>query len=600
MRVGTSDLQKTEAVTGSAAPARPVSFDGLAGMYHAASGEIAVLMISPWGFEELCSRITYRVLGERLAALGYPCLRFDLPGTGHSAHASSAIDDEGAWCKATRAAYDHLRHLTGAQKILVVGQGLGGLLAAELAQERPVASLVLLAPALQGRGYLREVAAWTAMTKGEFKVGSADGPLNGFMSAGFVLSAATVNEIRQLKPLGSLAPVVERVFLARRPDNAGDARLAEAFLAGGLTIDSTDFVDHADYVSSPIFGSMPLDTLEKVVSWVDTHFPLSSDAPALPASNPAVARIVGEGYAEELVRFGPSDMFFAAFSTPAQGPVPRTAVLILNAGADHSVGWGRYSVDLARDIAQSGFAAMRIDLAGIGETPLWPGQEQPVMYSLRANDDVRYAIDWMAAHAGIERVVLLGRCSGGYPALISAVADTRVAASIMINVRKLHWEPDEDILKAILEPVEPIETYRQNMRSTRQFKRILAGELKLSTILRKVSKTLLAITARKISPLLGDRSRHNRIIRIVRERLQVLTARRVPVAFIFSEGDPGLHDLYSWAGADTAKLGGYPNVEVHVIAGADHNLTPLPARAQATDIISRFLKQRVVPISGEI
>jgi alpha-beta hydrolase superfamily lysophospholipase len=329
------------------------------------------------------------------------------------------------------------------------------------------------------------------------------------------------------------------------------------------------------------------------LSWIGAHFPVGSDASALPASADMSAQIVGEGYAENLVRFGPSDMFFGAFTSPTQGPVPKTAVLILNAGADHSIGWGRYSVELARDIARNGFAAMRIDLAGIGETPLWPGQEQPVMYSLRANDDVRYAIDWMTAHAGIERVVLLGRCSGGYPALISAVADTRVAASIMINVRKLHWEPDEDILKAILEPVEPIETYRQNMRSTRQFKRILAGELKLSTILRKVSKTLLAVAARKLSPLLGDRSRHNRITRIVRERLQVLTARRVPVALMFSEGDPGLHDLYSWAGADASKLAAYPNVEVHVIAGADHNLTPIPVRVHTTEIINHFLKQRV-------
>jgi alpha-beta hydrolase superfamily lysophospholipase len=593
MRVATNDLDNPEILTEPAPRARPVCFDGLAGLYHAAAGDIAVLLISPWGFEELCSRLTYRVLGERFAALGYPCLRFDLPGTGHSTYSSSEIDDEGAWRRALCSAYDHLRSLTQARKIVIVGQGLGGLLAADLAQQRSVDGLVLLAPALQGRGHLREIAAWTAMTKGEFKVSSTDGPPGGFMSAGFVLSAATVNEIRQLKPLGSLPAVVQQVFLARRPGNAGDAQLAEELSANGIAIEGIDFIDHAAYVDSPIFSVIPEDTLEKVLSWMGAHFPVTADLAVPTPPVPATARLEGDGYVEECVRFGPSDMLFGVFTAPTQGKDGKTAVLILNTGADHSVGWGRYSVDLARVFARQGFAAMRIDNAGIGETPLWHGQERPVMYSPRANDDVRCAIDWMVAKAGIERVVLLGRCSGGYPAFVSAVADTRVGASVVINLPKLHWEPGEDILKALRDPVEPIDTYSQGLRSTRHFKRILSGELKISTILRKLSKTLVAIAARKLAPLFGDRSRHHRIGRIVRERLQALTARKVPVALIYSAGDPGLHDLFGWAGPQGTKLAAHPNVELHVIEGADHNLSPLPVRAEVTDLIIRFMKDKV-------
>jgi alpha-beta hydrolase superfamily lysophospholipase len=584
MRVATNDLDNPESLAEPTALARPVCFDGLAGMYHAAAGDIAVLLISPWGFEELCSRLTYRVLGERLAALGYPCLRFDLPGTGHSTHSSSEIADEGAWRQAICTAHDHLRSLTQARKIVIVGQGLGGLLAADLAQKRSVDGLVLLAPALQGRGHLREIAAWTAMTKGEFKVSSTDGPPGGFMSAGFVLSAATVNEIRQLKPLRSLPAVVQQVFLARRPGNAGDAQLAEELSANGIAIDSIDFIDHAAYVDSPIFSVIPEDTLEKVLSWMGANFPVTADLAVPTPPVPATARLEGDGYAEEFVRFGPSDMLFGVFTAPTQGQGGKTAVLILNTGADHSVGWGRYSVDLARGFARQGFAAMRIDNAGIGETPLWHGQERPVMYSPRANDDVRCAIDWMVAEAGIERVVLLGRCSGGYPAFVSAVSDTRVGASVVINLPKLHWEPGEDVIKAIPRVI---------LTRAQQVERLLTGKIPLATVLRKLWSLSSEKADRMLAPVLGNRSRHYRFDRTVREGLQALTARNVPLMLLYSAGDPGHNNLIDWAGKGFAKLAPHPNVDVEIVEDADHNLTPLSTRDEVTDRILQFLRQQV-------
>lgn len=567
--------------------ARPVFFDGLAGMYHAATGTAAVLLVSPWGFEELSSRTAYRLIGERLAALGYPCLRFDLPGTGHSSGISSEINDEEAWRKATRAAFDHLQSLCNPREIIVIGQGPGGLLAGHLAQERPVGGLVLLAPASQGRAYLREVAAWTAMTKPEFKVSSTDGPQGGLMSAGFVLSAATANELKRLKLLDAPPPRARRTLLAKRPDNLGDAKLAEELAAKDVPMDTILFADHADYVSSPIFGSYPSETVDKVVAWLIRYFPVAAGA-TLP-DRPMPALLETETYRERLVRFGPEDMFFGALTTP-RDRAAKTALLLLNAGADHSVGWGRYSVDFAREMAREGFAVLRMDLAGIGETPLWPGQQQPVMYSLRANDDVACALDWLAAEAGIEKVALIGRCSGGYPALLSAVADERVVGSFMINVRKLHWDPDEDIYKAIREPVEPLDTYRKNLGSSRQLKRVLSGELPISTIVRRLSHTLAAIADKKLARLLRNRSKHYRIGRIVNERLQALKKRNVVVGFVFSQGDPGLIDLYGWAGPNAEKLSAYPNLKLAVIEDADHNLSPVPIRAEVTRTLLDLLR----------
>lgn len=572
--------------------ASPIAFDGIAGMYHPAKGRTAVLLISPWGFEELCSRMTYRILGEQLADLGYPCLRFDLPGTGHSALASADVADDDAWRKASSAAYDQLSLLSQAEDIIVVAQGVGALLAGHLAETKRVAGVVLLAPAAQGRGYLREVAAWTAMTKAEFRVGSSDGPPGGIMSAGFVMSAATVTEIKQLEPLSSLSNV-RRILLMTRPESAGDLRLLEELAAKGLATDSAVFADYADYVSSPTFALVPNASIDHILTWLVQHFPVDHSG-GTPDFHPLIdASMTGPDFRETLVRFGPNRMFFGALSMPRE-KAQSTAIVILNTAADHSIGWGRSAVDLARVLAPSGFPTLRIDQAGIGETPLWPDQHYPVMCDLRGNDDVACAINWLMAEAGIERVVLLGRCSGAYPAFLSAVADKRVTGCILINVRKLHWEPDEDILKAIHDPVEPIDTYRQNLRSTRQFKRLLSGELRVSTVLRKLVKTFAALAQRKLAPMLGNASRHTRISRIIRDRLQTLSMRRVPVAMIYSQGDPGLHDLFAWAGTGAAKIAAHPNVEVRIVEGADHNLSPLPVRAEVTEMITRFIQDTVM------
>ena len=201
------------------APAQPFVFDGLAGFFHAAAGDTAILLLSPWGYEELCSRKTYRILGEMLAARGYPTLRFDYPATGNSLGQSAELGDERAWRDATRRALEELRTLSAASRVIVIGQGIGGALAADLASETEMAGLVLLGPVSQGRGYLRELAAWTAMTKPTFLVDASDGPQGGLMAGGFVLSAATANEFRALNILKAPAPRASQILLVERPQS---------------------------------------------------------------------------------------------------------------------------------------------------------------------------------------------------------------------------------------------------------------------------------------------------------------------------------------------------------------------------------------------
>lgn len=186
--------------------------------------------------------------------------------------------------------------------------------------------------------------------------------------------------------------------------------------------------------------------------------------------------------------------------------------------------------------------------------------------------------------------MLVGRCSGAYEALLSTISDERVAGAFLINVRTLYWDPELDIYEVLREPIEPLDTFRKNLGNPDRLKRIISGELKISTIVRKLSRTLAAVADRKLAPLLRHGSKHYRLARIVRDRLNALQARKAGIAFVYSQGDPGLFDLYNWLGPNARNLSAYPNLHLSIIEGVDHNLTPLPARAQVTQALLDFLR----------
>ncbi|WP_193177190.1 alpha/beta fold hydrolase [Oricola nitratireducens] len=568
-------------------PAAPVTFEGLAGYFHAAAGKTAVLLLSPWGYEELCSRKTFRILGETLAAAGFPCLRFDYPGTGHSFGDSAAIDDDHAWRNGIRRALAELRALCNPARIVVMGQGIGGAFAGDLARDNEIDGLVLLAPVAQGRAYLRELAAWTAMTKPTFLVDASDGPEGGLMAGGFVLSAATANEFRALNLVKDWKPRTDKILLVERPDHPSDAKLADGLSANGLTPDRIPFAGYLDYISDPTLSIVPAGTVDRIVSWTAANFGPPQGARPAAAVSDLPSALKGENYEQTLLRFGPERMFFGALTTPA-GKREKTAVLFVNSGQDHSAGWGRMTVDFARALAGDGFASLRMDMAGIGESLHWPGQTGQVLYSDRQLEDVKAAIDWLAGEGGAQKIMLFGRCSGAYLAFVAAVADPRIAGAFILNPRRLVWDPDEDVDKAIREPIQTLDTYRRKMVDRKQFARVLSGELSPAVAASKVLRAATRVADRKLAPVLRGFSKHHRLASVVHQRLRTLRDRGVPLTMVFSEGDRGVLELKTWFGDDFGGLSPYRNTELFFIADADHNLTPPAARAELLGRLRTF------------
>jgi dienelactone hydrolase len=112
------------------------------------------------------------------------------------------------------------------------------------------------------------------------------------------------------------------------------------------------------------------------------------------------------------------------------GNSQRPAVVFLNAGMLHRVGPNRLHVRIARELARQGFASLRFDRSGIGDSP---PRTDGLSVQAAALGDVRDALDFLAAERSASSFVLVGLCSGADLAFRAALADERVVGTVLID-----------------------------------------------------------------------------------------------------------------------------------------------------------------------
>lgn len=547
-----------------AAAVRALAFDGCLGLLHPAPGDTAVLMCSPWGYEELCARRSWRRLAEAIAAAGAPCLRFDYPGTGDSLDPGRL--DLDAWIDAAERAAHALRQATGARRLILLGQGLGATVAA-LAARRigEAAGLVLMAPATSGRIHLRELAMWGSVVSASIRLPATDEPVG---VAGFVLAPQIAAGLKTTE-LAEAAPAIDTLLLAR-PGQEADARLAVALRARGAGVERIDYEGYDALLTDPTTAVFPAAAVQAVAAWIGARA-TPAPQPAAPTCEPVLQ---GPHFTETPVRFGGEAELFGVLCRPRGARRGRTVVM-LNSGYDPHAGWARAWTLQARALAERGIASLRIDAAGVGDSPARPGAPEQTLYSDAQLADARAATDWLHAE-GLGPVMLVGRCSGAYLGLDAAVADPRVQALVLVNPLRLVWRPGESVDEAIRSA--SLSHYRARALQPQTLGRILRGEVAVGRLaLRLLRRAVGGLAAREQAAL---RAR-------VHAKFAALRARKAEVALVYSEADDGLIELAAWFGRDGRDLGAYPNVRRADIAGADHNLTPAAARARLLEEVSR-------------
>ncbi len=563
----------------------PVTFAGTVGVFHPGSAPVGVLMLSPFGYEEMCCRTTWRALAEAAAAAGLPCLRFDLPGTGDALDVAAppGIDD---WRHAAAEAAGLLRAAAGVDRLILLGQGLGAALAAEVAGDvGSVDAVAYLAPAVDGRRHLRELGLWARVITDRIGIGRDPDDASGCAVAGFALPPERAAAIRGLDLLRrGAAPALPSLVVAR-PERPADAALAAHLLARGAEVAERPYDGYDRLAADPSVAVPPAGTIAAVVAWLSSRAALPGPAPAgRPGALPSAPPLSGPGFKERPLRFGPGDRLFGVLCRPAAAPAGR-AVVFVGSGRDPHVGLGRATVAQARALAARGIASLRFDPSGIGDSPPAAEDGREILYSEEQIDDVRAAIDVLAA-SGFGAVTLVGRCSGAHAAFHAALRDRRVERLAMVNLSRFVWDPREDVAESLRYGHRRLGDFGTVLWREGGWRRLLAGRLRVGAAGRHLARRSATAAALRLAPVLAL-SRSGRAWRDVRRGMAALAARRVPVALIYSADDPGLDELRRHFGPGGRDLAAYPEATLEIVADADHNFTHRASRDRLLAVLLR-------------
>lgn len=582
-------------------PVRPLCLAQTFAQLHPANGDIGVVICEPWGYEALCARRSLRILADRLAGLGYPVLRYDQPGSGDAVADAADIVSLAPLRDTLAEACDILRAATGARAVVLVGVGLGASLAIRQAEADPdgTAGLVLLAPVVKGRTWLREVQA-RAMMIGEL-TGVAPAPRDGeaLAIAGLPMSEGLAADIRGLDMSASaLAGDLPVLVLAR------EGRPAELALAASLCTGAESgqgiMAGYDEMMGDPTGAVPPLADFDRVANWLAVACPCRRSGTGGAARDLPPAVLDVDGATEEALVFGARENLFGIWCAPRDGVVAgMRPVILLNAGGVPHAGWARGAVELARHLARSGIASLRFDVADIGDSRPGPGAPPVVHYHPDQNGELAEALDVALARVPADGAVATGGCGGAYLALNGAVQDPRIAHVVAVNLQRFLWDPRDDVAEVLRFGHTSARDYGLKMLSAEKWKRVLSGKTNPFGILRSLGTRFYRTGERRLAPWLFGLLPFSRLYNRVHANLAVLAGRGVTVDLIFSEGDPGLAQMALFFGAGWSRLEAFANMRVTIIADADHNLTPRAVRKIVAGHVMVAAASRHAPRGGQ-
>lgn len=562
------------------AAAVPVTFAGTVGLFTPAAGPAsatAVLFLSPWGFEEMCTRKFWRILAEDVAKAGIASLRFDYAGTGDALDVADPGEGLTPWEDTALAAAAMLRSLSGCERLVLVSQGLGSAVALQIAERlQPVDGIALLAPTISGRAYLRELTVWSKMIDEGMGLAEGQYRAEGITVASLRMPDGVAAAVRKLNLMTLAAPGVAECLVLTRPGRPGDADFAAHLQSLGPRVEQGEYEGYDALVSNPTVAAMPMQAARRILEWLRPIAAGPAPAQRRILRAPRAEALQGDGFRETPLRFGDGDRLFGILCEPAGARKGGTALLLTTA-YDRNAGWGRMSVTMARSLARDGIASLRFDTANVADSPPRPDAPDQVLYSRDQHLDVAAALDLLEARKLLPTFAV-GRCSGGYLAFQTAIRDERCHGLITVNPYAFFWDEALSVDEALRFVPRSLETYGQKFLQLETLKRLYGGQIDARSAARNIVTALARRAVRLGRPLLGTLPFFAGEHETVMSGFRALARRNVDQTLIYSAHDIGLDHFHEHFGEDGAGLKAIAGARLVIIPDADHNLTPPHAR----------------------
>ena len=577
---------------------KPVVFEGCAGWLHPAAGSRGVIICAAQGYEELCTHRPMRGLAERFAAAGLPTLRFDYPGTGDSVGDERDPARVRAWLDSIHAAARYLRQEVGVEEIAIVGLRVGALLGAIAAEELgDVEALALMAPPVSGRGYVRELQAFSTMFTPPPEGSLPPADPDALQATGFLLSSSTVTDLKALSLQTLTRRPARRVMLLHRPDAPPEAKLAARLRELDAMVEEKTFDGFKELMTEVCYGQhLPHALFERLTQWL-AEGARTTDRAVAPAT---AARLELDGCIEETVSFGDANCLFGVLCKPdarhpqSLGPT----VLFLNTGHHHRIGFGRMAVRMARRLAAEGIASLRFDAAGLGDSDTMPGRPEGVIYSTKTCADVSAAISMLETR-GHRNPIVFGHCSGAHLAFHSTLLDKRIVAQVLTNLQVFIWG-ENDTLETVIRTSrrtgrEIVADVWRAVRQPAAWRRLVRGEKRDRELARALLNRAGRVARDNVAKVGGRLFGTHVSVSPVEGWLRAIDARGTRTLLLYSAGDDGLVERDQHLGEGGRALTSMSTVRTQILAGADHLLSTRELQERVAAILSGFVAELPAP-----
>jgi pimeloyl-ACP methyl ester carboxylesterase len=585
------------------APERPMF-----GFYHPAAGPRAratgVLLCNPLGDDLIRAHRPFRHLAEDLSAAGFPVLRFDFDGTGDSAGDERDPNRVATWRADVGRAAAELRARSGVERLALVGLRLGGTFAALGASDLGgVEALVLWGAYDSGSAFVSEATKAHKMLVMLQPASFSGGPAasDGQEALGFLLASQTVADLGNIDLLSLSRSPARRTLILDTANVETDSPLVAKLRDLGGTVTHRHMPGNKFLIVSPQQSEIPTAAISAITGWLGEQFPFSETGSAASGSKaPETADLSPtlNSLRERPVFFGGGRRLFGILTAPP----PSTArpdlppIILLNAGTVHRVGSHRLYVPLARKWAALGFHVLRVDLSGIGDSPVPEGHPENLTYPRDGLEDARAAMDFLQETTTSGKFIVAGLCSGGDIAFQLGFKEPRVAGAIMMNPRTF--------LVNDLSMVDSYERARWSQQAVTKgdsWKELLSGDVNLKRAFKlaapKVKDIVVKRAKRAVTSLMGAVLPSGPAAEQRRETdvpycLRSMAERGVDTYLFVTEHDPGVDYVDANYGPAMSALAAIPNFRRTDVKGTDHTFTARWAQEQVGAMITEHLTRR--------
>lgn len=568
---------------------------------HRPAGAVAehgVLICPPLGHEQVHSHRTLRHLADMLAGQGFAVVRLDYDGTGDSDGAEDDLQRMATWQANVSDAVEWLRSEGGCGKISLLGLRMGATLAALYAEKNEVESLVLWAPIVKGRRYVRELTALSQTAQLVAGSGSA-----GIEAMGFVYAHETAGELVQIDLL-SHSVRCQQVLIASNANAAGDLSLLDHLSKQGVEAELTALPGYEGMMAEPHETEVPHEALRSIVDWMKAKAQPAVTARGSESSPGATSMLTrgAEVVRESIHQISSTPDLFGIMTEPVAPSASLPWIVMLNAGAAYRIGPGRIHVALARQLAALGYPCLRLDINGIGDSVVADPDKENDTYAASAFRDAGLVCDYLHAQQPSRRIVLLGLCSGAYVAFQAAaqLPHPFIIESILINPLVFFWKEGMIINDTTIDQLVAWREYWNAIFKWSQWKMLFTGRTRtgfvgslkrfaghLTPRLQRLGRSAAASAKPEAQSGCGHPARKD----LPGDLSRVAAAGRTLAMFV-SDNDPGYFLLMYQARRKALQMMKQGSLQCHFIHQADHTFSTAQARETFYHSLTSHLHQR--------